>query len=180
MAEAATKLSIKTAKPEATQPNHPHAPRPLEALRLEWERLFDLLSLGMFRSPMQSAHVEGPVNWWRDLPWNARPTADMRENDKAFEIAAELPGMDEKDVEVKVAHGGLIIRGEKQEEKEEKSADYYLRERHFGSFERHFQIPDGVDTDKIDATLKSGVLTVRLPKTAAAQGANKKIIVKAA
>ena len=56
------------------------------------------------------------------------------------------------------------IKGEKQEEKEEKKKDYYLHERHIGSFERHFELPEGVDTDKIEASFKNGVLTVRLPK----------------
>ena len=62
--------------------------------------------------------------------------------------------MDEKNIEVKLADGGLTIKGEKQEEKEEKKKDYYLSERHFGSFERSFRLPDGVDTNKIEATFK--------------------------
>ena len=75
-----------------------------------------------------------------------------------------MPGMDEKNIEVKVANGSLAIKGEKQEEKEEKK-DYYLHERKFGSFERErFSIPEGVDTDKIEATFKNGVLNVTLPK----------------
>jgi len=91
-----------------------------------------------------------------------------------------LPGIDEKDIEVKVANGILSIKGEKQEEKEEKKKDYYLRERNFGSFERSFQVPDGVDTDKIEASFKKGVLTVTLPKKPEAQIAAKKIDVKVA
>jgi HSP20 family protein len=95
-------------------------------------------------------------------------------------VTAELPGMDEKSIEVKVAGGALTIKGEKQEEKEEKKKDYYLHERRFGSFERAFRIPEGVDADKIEASFKKGVLTVSLPKTAEAQKAEKKITVKAA
>ena len=72
--------------------------------------------------------------------------------------------MDEKNIEVKVVNGDLTIKGEKQEEKEEKKKDYYLQERHFGSFERRFQLPEGVDADKIEASFKKGVLTVTLPK----------------
>ncbi len=109
----------------------------------------------------------------------AVPAVDVTETDKAYEIAAELPGMDEKNIEVKLADGTLTIKGEKQEEKEEKKKDYYLQERSFGSFQRTFQVPDGVDTDKIEATFKKGVLTVTLPKTAEAQKAEKKIAVKA-
>jgi HSP20 family protein len=63
-----------------------------------------------------------------------------------YEITAELPGMDEKNIEVKLANGGLVIKGEKQDEKEEKKKDY-LQERHFGSFERCFRVPEGVGPD---------------------------------
>ena len=108
------------------------------------------------------------------------PTVDISETDKAYEITAELPGMDEKNVEVKLANGLLTIKGEKQDEKEEKKKDYHMRERSYGSFERSFQVPDGVDADKIEANFKKGVLTVILPKSAEAQKAEKKITVKSA
>jgi HSP20 family protein len=83
-------------------------------------------------------------------------------------------------IEVKVADNVLTIKGEKQEVKEEKKKDYYLSERSFGSFQRSFQVPAGVDTDKIDASFKNGVLTVTLPKSTEAQKAEQKITVKAA
>jgi HSP20 family protein len=105
---------------------------------------------------------------------------DVSEGEKAYEITAELPGLDEKDIEVKLALGGLTIKGEKREEKEEKKKDYYLHERHFGSFERYFRLPDEVDPDKIEASFKKGVLTVTLPKKPEAQKAEKKIAIKAA
>ena len=108
------------------------------------------------------------------------PAVDVVESEKAYEITAELPGMDEKNIEVKVAEGGLTIKGEKQEEKEEKKKDYYLHERHFGSFERSFDVPESVDADKIEASFKKGVLTVTLPKKPEAQKPAKKIEVKAA
>ena len=92
---------------------------------------------------------------------------------------AELPGMDEKNIEVRFANGNLIIKGEKEEEKEEKKKDYHLRERHFGSFERQFAVPEGVDTDKIEASFKKGVLSITLPKKPEAIKAEKKIEVKA-
>ena len=74
----------------------------------------------------------------------------------------------------------VAIKGEKREEKEEKNKDHYVSERSFGSFQRSFQVPSGVDTDKIDASFKNGVLTVTLPKSTEAQKAEKKIAVKAA
>ena len=88
--------------------------------------------------------------------------------------------MDEKNIEVKVVNGNLTIKGEKQEEKEEKKKDYYLHERRFGSFERSFEVPEGVDADKIEASFKKGVLSVTLPKKPEAQKPAKKIEVKAA
>jgi HSP20 family protein len=81
---------------------------------------------------------------------------------------------------VKFADGILTIKGEKQEEKEEKKKDYYLSERSYGSFQRSFQVPDSVDPDWIEASFKNGVLAVTLPKNAEAQKMAKKITVKAA
>ena len=86
--------------------------------------------------------------------------------------------MDEKNIEVELANGVLSIKGEKQEETEEKDKNYYRRERSFGSFERRFHVPDNVDAEKIEASFKNGVLSVMLPKTAEAQKQAKKIDVK--
>lgn len=108
------------------------------------------------------------------------PAIDLAEKDKEYEITAELPGLDEKDVEIKLSNHSLTIKGEKKEEREEKQKDYYLSERRYGSFHRSFQLPEGVDADKIEATFAKGVLTVRLPKTVEAQKAEKKISIKAA
>ena len=107
------------------------------------------------------------------------PAVDVAEKDKEYEITAELPGMDESNIEVKLSNGMLTITGEKKEEKEEKKKDYYLSERRYGSFERSFQLPEGVDADKIEAKFTKGVLKVVLPKTAEAQKSVKKIAVKA-
>ena len=103
----------------------------------------------------------------------------MSETDKAYEITAELPGIDEKNVEVSLADGGITIKGEKKEETEEKKKDYYVSERRYGSFDRYFTLPEGVDANKIEASFKNGVLKVTLPKTAEAQKPAKKIEVKA-
>ena len=104
---------------------------------------------------------------------------DVVDTEKAYEVTAELPGMDEKNVEVKLANGALTIKGEKKEEKEkEKNKDYHVSERRYGSFQRSFTVPDGVDEDKIEATFKNGVLTVSLPKTAEAQKKEKQIAIK--
>ncbi len=154
--------------------------RPFEDLRREIERLFDDFGGGFLRSPFRQSAFEVVPFWGRESAGPAMPVVDFTDTGKAYEITAELPGIDEKNVEVKVANGVLTIKGEKQEEKEEKKKDYYLRERNFGSFERSFQLPDGVDADKIEASVKKGLLTVSLPKKLEAQQAAKKIDVKAA
>jgi HSP20 family protein len=112
--------------------------------------------------------------------WMVSPAFDVVERDKEYEITAELPGIDEKNVEIRLTNHQLTIRGQKTEAKEEKDKDYFLSERRFGSFQRSFLVPDGVDVDRIEASFAKGVLTVRLPKTAAAQQAERTISVKAA
>jgi len=153
---------------------------PFESLRHEIDRLFDDFNGGFFRSPFRHSMFDVAPFRNRDIKWPAAPAVDFADTEKAYELTAELPGIDEKNVEVKVANGVLTIKGEKQEEKEENKKDYYLHERNYGSFERSFQVPDGVNVDKIEAKFKKGVLTVTLPKKEEAQKAAKKIEVKAA
>jgi HSP20 family protein len=88
-----------------------------------------------------------------------------------------LPSLDEKNVEVKLVNGNLTIKGEKREEIEKKKEHCYLPERHFGSFERSFSVPEGVNAENI---FKKGVLTVTLPKKPEARKPEKKIEVKSA
>jgi len=106
------------------------------------------------------------------------PSLDVTENDKQIEITAELPGLEEKDVQVNFADNVLTIRGEKKAEKEEKDKTYRLVERSYGSFVRSLELPDGVNPDTIKASIDKGVLKVVVPKPAPAQV--KKIDVKAA
>ena len=108
------------------------------------------------------------------------PRVDVIEREKEYCIKAEMPGLSEKDVEVTVSDGRLTIRGEKKEERQEEKENYYLSERSYGSFQRSFQLPDTVDKDKIEATSKNGVLTIRLPKTEQAIQQEKRIAIKAA
>ena len=176
MAEPATKLPIKGEAELSERQSQPREWHPLENLRREMERVFEEFD---WRNPLlRLAFDLGPL-WRRELSWTQSPAVDVIEKDNSYEISAELPGLDETNVEVKVASGALTIRGVKKEEKEEKRKDYYLSERRYGSFERRFQIPPGVDAGKIEASFKRGVLTVTLPKTAEAQKAEKSIDVKA-
>jgi len=106
------------------------------------------------------------------------PSMDVTETDKEIEITTELPGLEEKDVQINVADNLLTIRGEKKAEKEEKDKNYRLIERSYGSFERTLELPDGVNADAIKASIAKGVLKVTVPKPAPAQA--KKIEVKSA
>jgi len=180
MAEATAKVPVKTEKGATAPASALQAWRPFESLRREVDRLFEDFDRGSWGFPFRRSTFALEPFWRSELTWGTTPAVDITESDKAYEITADLPGMAEKDIEVKLANGGLIVKGQRQEEKEEKKKDYYLQERRYGSFERCFRVPDGVDADKVEATFKNGVLTVTLPKTAEAQKAEKKIAVKAA
>lgn len=174
MAQAENKLSVKneTAGVPATRDW-----MPFNSLRREIDRLFEEALPGGRRLPLrQSAFDFG--NTMAD--WAVYPAFDLTEKEKEYEITAELPGVDEKNVEIKLNNNVLTIRGEKSETKEEKEKDYFLSERRFGSFKRSFQVPNGIDADKIEATVAKGLLTVHLPKAANGKQSEKRIEVKGA
>jgi HSP20 family protein len=106
------------------------------------------------------------------------PSMDVTETDKEIEVTAELPGLEEKDVEINYADGTLTIRGEKKAEKEEKNKTRHVIERSYGSFARTLELPAGVDPSKIKASISKGVLKVTVEKPAAKEV--KKIDVKTA
>jgi HSP20 family protein len=105
------------------------------------------------------------------------PAFDVKETKDAFVFKADLPGIQEKDLEVKLNQNRLSISGKREQEKTEKSDTFYTYERSYGSFARAFTLPEGVDGDNIKAELKEGVLTLTLPKRPELQP--KKIAVKA-
>ncbi|MDR3504753.1 MAG: Hsp20/alpha crystallin family protein [Acidocella sp.] len=119
-------------------------------------------------------------------PWLGRenvklPSVDITEDDKAFTVTAELPGLTAEDVDVSLEGRTLVIKGEKQQETKTEEKNYHLTERTYGAFQRSFYMPDGVDADAINAAVAKGVLTVTLPKLpAAAVDKAKKIEVKTA
>lgn len=179
MAEAATKLPIKTEATPATLPNRAVDWQPFDVLRNRVDRLFHDFQTGFVRNPFIRPLPDIEAFWRRDLGLNVTPAMDIVEKDKAFEVTAELPGLDAKNIDLELSDGTLTIKGEKQEEKEEKTKDRYVSERRYGSFRRLLQIPDSVDTNKIEANFKSGVLTVTLPKSADAEKKQKTIPVNA-
>jgi HSP20 family protein len=102
----------------------------------------------------------------------------VSETGVALAITAELPGMDDGDVEVTLSDDVLSIKGEKREESEDKDSTFHITERSYGSFQRSFRLPANIDAGRIDAGFDKGVLTVRMPRSAKAATKVKKIAVK--
>jgi HSP20 family protein len=106
------------------------------------------------------------------------PSMDVTETDKEIEVTAELPGLQEKDVQINVSDNILTIKGEKKAEKEEKDKNYRVFERSYGSFYRSMELPAGVNADAIQANLSNGVLKISVPKPTPAEV--KKVEIKSA
>ncbi|HQT75738.1 MAG: hypothetical protein B7Z80_00865 [Rhodospirillales bacterium 20-64-7] len=141
------------------------------SLRTEMDRLFDRVTAGFGGGPFT------PPRFF-DFVSVPSPAVDITEDETAFKLTAELPGLNEKDVEISVSGDTLTITGQKEQKREEKEKNYHLTERSYGEFRRSFYLPEAVDRDKIDAQFANGVLTLTMPKSAAA--ATKKIEVKTA
>lgn len=151
--------------------------RPSLAPRAFGENPFDSLHREMDR--MMGDFLGG---WDKAVPSTGAgltPKLDIAETETAYEVTADLPGVEEKDVEVAVADGVLSIKGERRSEKEDKKKNFHRIERSFGRFERAIALPADVEEDRIDASFKKGVLKVTLPKSAKAVASVKKIDVKA-
>jgi HSP20 family protein len=143
---------------------------PLMNLQNEMNRLFEEFASGWDLAPF--GHLGGNGGGFR-------PKVNVAETDTAVKVTAELPGLEEKDIEVSLDDNVLTIRGERKEETEKKGEGFYVKESSYGKFERRVPLPVDVESDKVDATYKKGVLTVSLPKSAKAKDARKKIPVLA-
>lgn len=159
-----TKELTHTSKAAASVQAAPAAPtvrryNPFDLLQTEINRVFD--AFGGFATPTFDRSFS--------------PSMEVTETDDAIQISTEVPGMDEKDIDISVADGTLTIRGEKKFEKDEKRKDYRLVERSYGSFRRAVALPSGVDPSKIKASMAKGVLTIEAPKSAASKGQQIKI-----
>lgn len=142
---------------DAPKPMAPRYADPFADMRNEMERLFDtFMGRGWGRTPVPVRGGEGNGM--------VMPTIDIKETDKELVVEAELPGMEDKDVNVTLREGVLTIKGEKKSEREEKEQDYHLTERSYGKFERSFRLPDTIDEDNIAARFEKGVLKVTMPK----------------
>lgn len=177
MAEKKTDIEVKRDPAPAVAGSAPDW-EPIRSLRHQIDRLFSDfdwpdLHLGWPRRSPLSSHA------WPEFSV-AVPPVDLVERNGGYELQAELPGLTEGQIEVKLANGMVTIKGEKSSERVEDEEGYHLRERSFGSFQRSFRVPENVDTDKIEAHFDKGVLKVTMPKSAAAIEKERKIDVKAA
>ena len=148
---------------------------PFQTLRKQVDDLFTNFTVSW-------PHFEMPKIEWPMLAGEVKESAiakfDLSENGKAVKVVADIPGMDENDVEVLVRNGVLTIKGEKKSEREEEGEDFYVSERSFGSFSRAFRLPDGVDEQAVAASFDKGVLTVTMPKTSKGKTEGRRVPVK--
>lgn len=107
------------------------------------------------------------------------PRFEVSETDEAILIEAELPGMDEKDIDLTLQDNILTLKGEKKREEETKKKNCYISERSYGHFQRSLQLGSGVDADQVDASFKNGVLTINIPKLEPEQSKTRTIDIKA-
>ena len=127
---------------------------PLADLREEIDNLFDNF-FGRGKA--------GEIESWQGSSLRS-PAVDMEETENEVIVKAEMPGLDPKDFQISLTESSLTIKGERKEEKEEKKKNYHMVERRYGSFYRSIPLPCPVESDKVEANYKKGILEVTLPK----------------
>ena len=142
---------------------------PFMALHREVNRLFDDVFRGFDQFPV--GRFRG-LSSRSDWDW---PNVEVSETDKEIRVAAELPGLEETDVDVTLDDNVLTLRGDKRSETEGKERQF--SERFYGQFERRIQLGAEVEEDKVEARFKNGVLTITMPKTERAQSKIKRIAI---
>jgi HSP20 family protein len=140
---------------------------PFTAFRQQVDRLFD----DAFRPLEARSFGEAAAG----AVW---PNLDVDETDKAYVVTAELPGLEQKDVELTLRDNALILSGEKRQEHREENGGRTYAERSYGRFQRAIPLDSEVDADKVEARFKNGVLTVNLPKNAKAQDKTRRIEIR--
>jgi HSP20 family protein len=142
---------------------------PLSSLRREMDRLFD--DFGTSRWP-----VPGAMRLMAEMP--PVPAMDLVEGDGGYEITVELPGIDVKDVELRVRDDMLTLRGEKREETERKDKNRHVSERRYGSFQRSLRLPPHADAGRVEATCANGILRITLPRSETARAREQRIEIR--
>jgi len=146
--------------------SEPTVSSPLVALRNEMDRMFD----AYIREPFGTLEWPfGPAGKWS-------PAVDVAETDQEVTVRAELPGIDPKELNVTISGNQLLLSGEKKESTEDSGKDFYHSESRYGAFRRSVPLPEGIDSEHVDAQYANGVLTLHLKKTRPA--AAKRIEVK--
>ena len=141
---------------------------PLTRLHQEIDQLFDNFLRGSWISPFRQI----------DQPWMGEmmlPKVDIAEGKKQDTITVEVPGVEEKDIDLTLTEGTLTIRGEKRHEQEEHDRQYHRVERAYGAFQRVLSLPDDSNEDAIEAKFKNGILTLTVPKTTSTKPGGRKI-----
>ncbi len=144
---------------------HADMRNPFQAMQREMDRLFE--DFGK-RFPFP-----GEENGFDSLS----PVINVSETDTEIEVTAELPGVDEKDIDVTLVDNRLTIKGEKNTDKEKKEKNYHLVERSYGSFQRSITLPFAIESGQVKANFEKGVLTVTLPKPPEIEAKTKKIAI---
>jgi HSP20 family protein len=142
---------------------------PMMAIQDEMNRLFD----NFFADPFDLTPLST-----RRMANEFSPRLNVSETEKAVQVTAELPGMEEKDIQISLERDVLLISGEKKSESEETGKNFHRVERSYGSFQRAIPLVSDIQEDKVEATFKNGILTITLPKPASAVKTNRKINIK--
>ena len=164
-------MKIKNLLPAVSRPSLRENDHPFYSLQHRMNSLFDDFFSGLDIAPrgFSSRSFGGFI-----------PSVDVKESDKDFTIRAELPGVEEKDIEVTLTNDAVTIKGEKKEEKEDKGKNYYYMERSYGSFNRVIPLAVETEANKAQASFKNGVLNITIPKSASAKAKGTKVPIKAA
>ena len=147
---------------------------PISQFHQELDRMFENFFRGFGFPAMGLGREDAPL---APAEW-LKPTLDVAAGDKEYTITVELPGVEERDVQLELSEDTLIIRGEKKQEKEEKEKNYYRMERSYGSFQRVLSLPDDADQEGVSAAYKNGVLTITVPRKAGQKKEVRRIPVK--
>jgi HSP20 family protein len=132
---------------------------------IRWDPFRDMITLREKMNRMFEDVFTGRTEEGKDLTASTwAPSVDIFETEKELVLTAEVPGIDEKDIEIKIEENTLSLKGERKFEKETKEENYHRIERSYGSFYRAFTLPNSIDPEKIRATHENGVLKITMPK----------------
>ncbi len=162
-------MKIKNLLPDVARRVRTGDDHPFYSLQKEMNSLFDNFFRGFGIAPRGFAAGE---------MGSFMPSIDVKENEREFIIKVELPGVEEKDIDVTITNDAVTIKGEKKEEKEDKVKNYYYMERSYGSFSRVIPLDTEIESGKAQASFKNGILDIKIPKNQIAKAAGVKVPIK--